>query len=859
MRKYFKTAALFLVAAAAVACSDTPRYKDASLPVEKRVDDLLSRMTLEEKVAQLSHLHAPQLYDGQTVDMDKLRENAKGLCYGCIEGFNLTSNSAREGFYAIQRYLVEECRLGIPALVVTESLHGSVHDGSTIFPQSIAVGATFNPALAHRMTKTIAGELVAQGANQTLSPCLDVVRDLRWGRVEECFGEDPYLCGVMGVAEVSGYIDGGIWPMLKHFGPGAAPLGGLNLASVECGERDLRNIHLRPFETVVRNTDVKAVMSSYNSWNGVPNTASHFLLTELLRGEWGFDGIVYSDWGAVRMLNNFQHAAADKAEAARQALTAGVDIEASSDCYPFIPEMVADGRLDIAVVDRAVGRVLRTKFEMGLFENPYPALGDDKAAVHSAEAVALAMEIAEESVVLLKNEGGLLPLDVAKCRSIAVVGPNADQVQFGDYTWSRDNRDGVTPLQGIRRIVGNRARVNYAQGCDLTSQNRSGFARALAAVRESDVALVFVGSASASLSRSYGGATCGEGFDLSSLDLTGVQEELVRKVIAIGKPVVVVLVTGRPFSIPYIKDNAAAILMQWYGGECAGDAVADVIFGRVNPSGHLPVSIPRSAGHLPCYYNHLPTDRGFYHQSGTPEKSGRDYVFSSPDVLWTFGHGLSYTEFEYGNLSLSTEHPMPTDTVEVRFTVRNIGRRGGKAVPQLYVRDLVSSVVTPVKQLRAFDKVYVGSGESVDVCLRLPVQELAVYDLGMKRRVENGGFELQIGNSSADIRLKAVVFTGERPADSVAADNGVRTVAKTPGARTTVSGTIRDVQSTPVAGAVVKAEVSGRTVTADIVGRYTIACCDNDVLVVSAEGYESAAVEVKGHKKIDVKLAYNQH
>ncbi|MDR2383789.1 MAG: glycoside hydrolase family 3 protein, partial [Prevotellaceae bacterium] len=450
-----------------VIAQNIPTYKNPAKPVEQRVADLLGRMTLEEKVAQLGHLHRHNWCDGQEADLQKLRQSTGGLSYGCVENINLTSANARKSFHAIQKYMVEDTRLGIPIITVTESLHGSVHDGSTIFPQSIAVSSAFNTDLAYRMTKTVAAELRAQGVIQTLSPVLDVVRDLRWGRAEETFGEDPWLNAQMGIAEVSGYLDGGISPTLKHYGPGSAPLGGLNLASVESGERDVRSIHIKPYEMVIKNTGVKTVMSSYNSWNGIPNSASRFLLTDILRGEWGFKGYVYSDWGAVSMLSSFQRTAKDSKEAAVQALLAGLDVEAGGDCLKSLISLVKSGQLDEKYVDIAVERVLRVKFELGLFENPYPEIDVPENVVHSEEAVALSRQIADESIVLLKNENRLLPLNVDNIRSLAVIGPNADQVQFGDYTWSRSNADGVTPLEGIRRLAGDKVKIHHAKGCDL--------------------------------------------------------------------------------------------------------------------------------------------------------------------------------------------------------------------------------------------------------------------------------------------------------------------------------------------------------------------------------------------------------
>lgn len=837
-----------------------PVYKDSSMSVERRVTDLLGRMTLREKIAQLSHLHGYQLYNGQEVDYQKLRDAAGDISYGCIEGFNLTGENVRKAFHAIQKYMVEETRLGIPVFTVTESLHGSVHDGSTIFPQSVAVGSTFNLDLAYQMTKAIATELRSQGVIQTLSPGLDVVRDLRWGRVEESFGEDPWLVGQMGIAQVKGYIDGGISPMLKPFGPGGAPLGGLNLASVESGERDIRNIHIKPYEMAVRNTEVKAVMTSYNSWNGIPNSASSYLLTNILRNEWGFKGYVYSDWGAVAMLKDFQHTAKDDSEAAIQALTAGVDLEASSNCYWALEQLIEQGRFDEKYVDLAVGRILRVKFELGLFENPYQGADMPGVAMRTKEAVELSRRVADESIVLLKNENTLLPLNLNKIKSLAVIGPNANQVQFGDYTWSRSNKDGVTPLEGLKKRVGNKIKINYAAGCDLITDNKSGFDEAVAAVKASDMAVVFVGSSSASLARDYSDATCGEGFDLSSLDLTGVQEELVEEIYAIGKPVIVVLVTGKPFSISWIKEHIPAIVVQWYGGEKAGDAIADMLLGNINPSAKLPFSFPQSVGHLPVFYNHLPTDKGFYRRPGRPNEPGRDYVFSSPAPLWSFGHGLSYTTFEFLNAHYSAELLHPSDTLIVSVSLKNTGSVAGKEVVQLYVRDVVSSVVTPVKQLKAFSKPFLQPGEMQTVVLKLPIQELALYDLSMKKVVEEGEYEIQIGTASDDIRLRRTIFVGRQPVTSNSLGHNdfcMDEIVKNPGRKIKVAGCVRDVQATPISGIEIKSNYSGRTVISKEGGRYSILTVENDVLTISAKGFETVNIKVNKQKDIDIKLNYS--
>ena len=736
---------LLIALLAFIGCSNsgTPAYKDSSKPIEKRVEDLVSRMTLKEKLRQLNQLDCGSVMKDGGLDPARLKEIIGNEGFGSIQGITVPSWESTAFFNGVQRYCVEETRLGIPIFTSTESLHGAIHDGSTVFPQSIALASTFEPSLAHEMTLAISEELISEGANQTLCPVLDVARDPRWGRTEETFGEDPYLNGTFGIAEVKGYLEGGMNPVIKHFGPGGEPVGGLNLASVDCSPRDLELIHLKPFEMVVRNTGVRGIMSSYDSWNRVPNSASKFLLTDLLRDKWGFKGYVYSDWGAVGMLHSFQRIAASTEEAARLAISAGLDFEAAGGCYQELETAVKEGRISEEVIDKAVSNVLRVKFEMGLFDNPYRNL-DGKAIVRTPEHVALSRRIADESIVLLKNEGNLLPLNKENLRSVAVIGPNADQIQFGDYSWSRSNEDGKTPLAAIREYLDGKAKINYAKGCDLVSEDKSGIPEAVRAASSSDVALVFLGTSSASLARDYTNSTSGEGYDLESLDLTGVQEDLLRAVAATGKPIVLVLVTGKPISVPWAKDYIPAILTQWYGGETAGDAVAGILFGETVPCGKLPISFPKSAGHLPVYYNHLPTDKGFYRQPGSSGNPGRDYVFSSPEPLWAFGHGLSYTDFEYGEISLSTENLKAGDTLTVKLEISNKGRFDGKEVVQLYVRQVNSPIVTPVKELKAFTKVSVPAEGKTEAVLNLPVNE-------------PGEYQIMIGSSSEDIRQETTV------------------------------------------------------------------------------------------------------
>lgn len=838
-------------------------YRNPSLSVEKRVDDLLSRMTLEEKMGQITHLHSYQIFDGQTLNLEKLKSACGDTGYGFFEGFPLTAANCSRNFRLIQEYLVKNTRLGIPRYSVAESLHGIVHEGATIYPQNIALGSTFNPHLAYEKTKHIAGELNTMGVKQVLSPCIDVVRELRWGRVEESFGEDPFLCAQMAVAEVNGYMEHGISPMLKHYGPHGSPSGGLNLASVDCGVRDLFDIYLKPFETVLAQTRVMAVMSSYNAWNRIPNSASRFMLTDILRHRFGFRGYVYSDWGVVAMLKYFHKTAKDDYQAACQALEAGLDVEASSPCFNTLAEHVRNGEFDIRYIDQAVKRVLRAKFECGLFEDPYQDKATFRLPLRAKESIRVSRQIADESTVLLKNEENLLPLNMNRLKSIAVIGPNADCVQFGDYTWSKNKNDGVTPLQGIRQLVGKRVKVNYAKGCSLASMDTTGIAEAVRTVYDSDVAVVFVGSSSTAFIRhSAEPSTSGEGIDLSDISLTGAQELLIRSVYATGRPVVVVLVAGKPFAIPYVKEHIPAILAQWYAGEEAGNSIADILFGRVNPSGKLTFSFPQSTGHLPVFYNYLPTDKGYYKEPGTYEKPGRDYVFSNPSALWSFGHGLSYTQFDCLTAVTDKVYYQPNDTISLSVQIKNTGKIAGKEVVQAYIRDVTSTIMTPNKQLKGFQKVSLQAGEEKRITIRIPVHELYLTDNFGNHYLEPGEFEIHIGTSSDQIYHKMSVWVGDRKASFTEETSFCIPATKTPdtivatslGPIIHVEGTIRDVQATPIAGAKVKSVGSSAEVVSDAKGFYFIPVHADDMLIFSKPGYTSQKIQVKDQCKINVQL-----
>lgn len=750
--------------------SHAQTYKDPNASIDERVEDLLGRMTLEEKIAQMN-------MNG----MGEYRQLPHGA--GVVESPFISVQEIARMSSEIKRYARENTRLGIPPIQIGECLHGQLAMGATIFPQAIAQGSTWNPALVERMASVIALEASASGVDQALSPLFDLAREPRYGRTEECYGEDPYLVARMGVAfvegmqgkaeytRVHGIAPGKLMCTAKHFAGYSVPAGGINLAPSSLGEREMRTLHLYPFEKVVKEANVCAVMPSYNEVDGMPAHSNRWLLTDVLRGEWGFGGYVFTDYGGLSQLHNFHHVAADASEAAVMGINAGVDLEAARpDAYARLSDLVKAGKVKEEQIDAAVRRILRAKFMAGLFDKPYPDPERLSEVVHRPEHVALALEVAQESAVLLKNDSALLPLDASKLKSLAVIGPNADQVQYGDYTYTRDNRSGVTILQGLRDRLGSRVQINYAKGCNITGSDRSGIAAAVEAASKSDVAVVVLGETSVILSGLGWGVglgeneprdpfVSGEGYDLTSLDPPGVQRELLQAVCATGKPVVLVMVHGRPWSIDWEKDHVPAILEAWYPGEQGGNAIAGILLGDVNPSGRLNCSVPRSVGHLPVTYDYKPSARGINREPGTPEKPGRDYVFSSPAPLFAFGHGLSYTTFEYSDLKIDNNES--AKTVKVSVNVRNTGSRDGKEVVQLYVNDRVSSVTTPQKMLKGFDKIELKAGEQKTVSFDLPYGELALWNASMQRVVEPGEFAVMIGRSAEDIVLSGSFVVGD--------------------------------------------------------------------------------------------------
>lgn len=747
MKRYIFAAMLLAVSVSAVAAPGKYPYRDPSLPVEKRVEDLLSRMTLEEKVLQLQNRYAggdeSAIYGGKSV--------------GTVHEMNMSAADCAERFWRLQKYMADSTRLGIPVITCAEGIEGIIQNGCTIYPHAIAQGATWNPDLIRAMTASAADEAEAIGVHQILSPVLDLAREPRWGRVEETYGEDPLLTAEIATAFIDGYQRKGITCTPKHFVAHGSPSGGLNCAGVTGGQRDLWSLYLYPFRRVIAATDPQSVMSCYSAYDGVPVTASHYYMTDVLRDSLGFRGYVYSDWGSVERLCDVHHAVGSHAEAARAALLAGVDLDIDA-AYGTLADQVRQGLVTEEDIDRAVRRMLTVKFRLGLFDREWREPHDLDRVIRSEANVRMSKSVADESAVLLVNNG-ILPLDMNAIKRIAVVGPNADQTVMGDYSWTYgDQREGVTLLDGIRQAAGDRAEIVYAEGCDWWSTDTSRIAEAVNHAADADVIIAAVGTRSTYLARNPDKVTAGEGFDNHRLELPGVQEDLLRALKATGKPLVVVLITGKPVAMPWAKENADAVLVQWYAGERQGESAADILLGNVNPSGRLNVSFPKSTGNIPCFYNYLITEReSIYDGPGTPDAPEHRYIYESPEPLWWFGEGLSYTDFDYGEPMIASDTYAAGDTIRVTVPVTNTGGRAGKEVVQLYVRDLVSSVATPKQALKAFAKVDIPAGETVKVTLEVPVSELGLYNESMRYVVEPGDFELMIGHASNDIRHRRTV------------------------------------------------------------------------------------------------------
>lgn len=761
-------------------------YKMPGAPVAKRVKDLLARMTLEEKAAQMICVwqeKAQKLVDAQG-NFDYFKAHAafkdgRGLgqvgrpsdagAPATTPWFGRTARQMAVLTNAIQKFFREESRLGIPVIFHEECLHGHAANEGTSFPQPIGLGATFNPELVEALYTMTAYETRVRGAHQALTPVVDVARDARWGRVEETYGEDPFLNTQLGIAAVRGFQGDAkfrdkkrVIATLKHFAAHGQPESGQNCAPVNVSERVLRETFLQPFKVCIEQAGAISVMASYNEIDGVPSHASRWLMRDVLRKEWGFKGFVVSDYYAIWELSHRpdthgHSVAADKAEACQLAVEAGINIEfPEPDCYLHLVELVRTGALKEKQIDELIAPMLEWKFKLGLFDDPYVDPEEAARVVGCAEHRALARQAARETITLLMNKGALLPLNPTKLKCIAVIGPNANRPLLGGYSGAPKHN--VTVLEGIKARLGAGVKVVHSEGCQITvggswqqdevvasnpATDRKQIAEAVAVASRADVIILAIGGNEQTSREAWSLKHMG---DRTSLDLVGRQDELVEALVATGKPVVALLFNGRPLAINTVAEKVPAILECWYLGQECGHAVADVLFGDFNPGGKLPISVPRSVGQLPIFYNHKPSAR-------------RGFLWDDAKPLFPFGFGLSYTTFARKNVRLARQKIKRTGSTQVLVDVTNTGKRAGTEVVQMYIRDLVSSVTRPVKELKGFKKVRLQPGETQTVALDITPESLAFWDVNMKYLVEPGDFEIMVGNSSRDPDLQKVQLT----------------------------------------------------------------------------------------------------
>jgi len=771
-------AALALPGLAAVAAGPTGEavpYKDASLPLHLRVQDLLSRMTLEEKIAQLIALWATKaeiMADATSEFSDSKTSQAYPAGIGQItrpsdrrgapviaEKRWRTSQETIRFINDIQRWAATRTRLGIPVLFHEEALHGYMAPDATMFPAAIAMSGSFDLDLVREVNSVIGREMRAHGSHLALSPVVDIARDPRWGRIEETFGEDPYLCSEMGVAAVTGLQGNGrtlgpgkVFATLKHMTGHGQPQSGQNVGPAPIGVRELRENFFPPFREVVARTGISSVMPSYNEIDGVASHANKWLLGGVLRGEWKFDGVVVSDYNAVEQLHTLHHVVADFPAAAIKAIESGVDGELpDGTAFRNLADLVRGGRISAGLIDTACARMLSLKFRAGLFENPYADIDAARALTGNAEARALALRAAQRSICLLKNDG-TLPLAAGKHRRVAVIGPNAAVARLGGY--SSEPKHAVSLLEGVQARLAGKAEVVHVQGEVITrsedrsadevlladpAKNRQLILEAVALAKTADVILLAIGDTEQTSREGYAANHLG---DRTSLDLLGEQNALLDALHALAKPLVVLAINGRPPSYPNAVAKANALLECWYAGQEGGTAMAGVLFGDVNPGAKLPVSVARDAGQIPLYYN----------AKAAPGIGPRAPASRNPSPLFPFGFGLSYTRFEISAPRLSAHTIRTTGSVVVEVDVRNTGPRTGDEVVQLYVHDPVASVARPLKQLKGFARVTLAPGEQRKVSLTLDARALALWNAEMKEVVEPGLFHIMVGPNSRDLK-----------------------------------------------------------------------------------------------------------
>ena len=745
--------------------SAKPIYLDPSQPIEKRVDDLMGRMTLKEKVGQLNQpcVYVNELGKTIPAKLDACRKFTAGTYtteVGPAGGFfTLANTTLREGtrqqaeyFNELQKIALTQTRLKVPLMQDEEGTHGLMCSGGTVFPEGLAIGSSFDMDLVNAIYVAAAKEARAEGIHMLSTLVMEVVRDPRMGRNEEAYTEDPYLYMRLGetiVRAVQGYdisAPDKVIAVLTDFPTQSEPSSGLERGAIEVSERSLRENYMPPWIGAITKAGGLGVMAGYPEIEDVPAHASVKWMNDVLRQEIGFKGVVQSEGGGFGTLI-YEHICRTQKEAGQLAIKAGVDLNITYEPAYMGPlvESVEEGRVPMALVDRALRRVLTLKFQLGLFEHPYVDVDHAVQVVHSKEHQNLALRAGREGIVLLKNDKHLLPLK-KDLKSVAVIGPNADDVmnQLGDYSPTKVTQHVTTMIEGIKAAVSPQTKVTYAHGCDVTGTNKSGFAEAVQAAKNAEVAIVVVGECQ------HGKCTDGEGHDVASLDLSGVQEDLIQAVFATGTPTVVVLINGRPLSTRWTSEHVPALVEAWEPGERGGEAVADVLFGNYNPSGRLAISVPRHSGQLPIYYNYKPS-KGYWIKDGW---ANRGYADMPGTPLYPFGFGLSYTSFQYANLRIEPAEIHPGGEAHVTLDVKNTGDCAGVETVQLYIHEEYAPVSTPVKQLRGFERVALQPGETKTVTMKLTPEDLQLLDIDMHWRVVPGDFEIMAGKSSADIPLQ---------------------------------------------------------------------------------------------------------
>ncbi len=758
-------AIVFIICRPSFLHAQQPPYKNKNLSPAVRAKDLLTKMTVDEKLMQLQCLwqqktkifdengnfdevKAAAIFKNGLGELARLNENGR---------VNAPSYSPRDQavlYNRIQKYFIEKTRLGIPVMTHEESLHGQQADAATNFPIPIALASTWNESLMTEIFANVAEEVRSRGGHHVLAPVVDIARDPRWGRTEETLGEDPYLTSTLAIAQIKAYQGNQVYldknkvaVTLKHFGIHGQSEGGNNVAPSNIDERTAREIFLKPFEACVKDAKAMNVMATYNELFGIPAHSNHFLLNDILRKEWGFKGLVVSDYNAIKDLQALHKVASTLEEAGLLAFKAGIDIETPDpDGFKNLKPFLQNGRISMAELDEKVLRILITKFRLRLFDDPYVDENKAEEIVGSPQNRAIAYKAAQEAMVLLKNDFHFLPLDKNKIKTIALIGPNANKCLLGGY--SSTPRFMISPLQAIKEKYGANINVLYAEGVTITNKNdwfadnielakqtdaKAKLDEAIRIAKQADVVVLFVGGNESTNREAWATSHLG---DLPSLELLNGQNELIKEIVAIGKPTCAFVNSGPPLSIGDIVNAVPAVMQCWYLGQESGYAIADALFGAINPSGKLPISFPRTAGHIPAYYNYKPSARRGYH------------LGFEVSPLFAFGHGLSYTTFAYSLPTLSVANMKAKDTVTVSVTVKNMGDREGAEVVQMYIRDQFSSVPRPVQELKGFQKIWLKPGQSQTVNFPIHAGLLSFYDAQMKWIVEPGDFDIMVGTAS---------------------------------------------------------------------------------------------------------------